>query len=108
MSENGQHFISMPGILAFFYYPASYVFLFAAMFLVGAFAAGIEVATFKLAGRNLILCSLVAFIVAYRYAHFGYAPSRSYLLFGTIVASIALIYFIDRLFVRWAGSSRQT
>ena len=107
MKEHGQHFISMPGILSFFYYPASYVFLFAAMFLAGAFAAGIEVATFKLAGYNLILCSLVAFTVAYRYAHFGYAPSRSYLLFGAIAASIALIYLADRLITRWVGSSRR-
>jgi len=91
------HFISMPGILAFFYYPGSYLFLFFAMILVGALAAAIEFLTFRFGGANLILCSLIGFVVAYRFAHFGYAPSRSYVLGGAIVLNVALIFLSNYL-----------
>jgi hypothetical protein len=73
------HFISLPGVIAFFFYPGSYLFLFGCLFLLGAFAASIEVAAFRLGGANLILCSLMAQVVAFRYASFGYVPGQSYL-----------------------------
>lgn len=99
LKENNRHFITMPGILSFFYYPGSYVFLFIAMLIVGSIGAGIEIATYKLTGSNVILCSLIAFVVAFRFVNFGYVPARSYLLFGTIAINIMLIYFLSRLLV---------
>ncbi|MEN6318162.1 MAG: hypothetical protein ABFD82_05355 [Syntrophaceae bacterium] len=95
MSEH--HFISLPGIVAFFYYPGSYVFLFFSMLLLGLFGAGIEILTFKFSGGNIILCSLIAQVVAYRYASFGYVPYQSYLLFGSIFLNVLIIYCSDRL-----------
>jgi len=95
------HFISLPGILAFFYYPGSFIFLFLAMFLVGALAAGIEISIYKLSDSNVILCSLLAQVVAYRYAHFGYVPGRSYLLFGTICLNVLLIYSFNKFLLSW-------
>jgi hypothetical protein len=107
LADRGKHWISMPGILSFFYYPGSYIFLFVAMFIVSGIAAGIEFVTYKSAGFNVILCSLIAFVVAYRYAHFGYVPTRSYLLFGAIALNLALIYCLDRFFVwRESGNRR--
>ena len=97
LEENRRHFISIPGILSFLYYPGSYVFLFAAMLIVGGIGVGIEIATYKWAGSNVILCSLIAFVVVFRYVHFGYAPARSYLLFGAIALNVILIHFLNRL-----------
>lgn len=91
------HFISMPGILGFFYYPGSYLFLFVALLLLGGLGAGIEILTFRLGGGNLILCALIGFVVAYRFAHFGYVPSRSYLLFGAIILNVVLVYLANRI-----------
>jgi hypothetical protein len=86
------HFINLPGILAFFYYPGSYLFLFVGMFVAGSFGAAMEWFVYKFGGGNVILCSLMAQVLAYRYAHFGYAPRQTYMLIGTIVLNIIIIY----------------
>ncbi|MEN6318161.1 MAG: hypothetical protein ABFD82_05350 [Syntrophaceae bacterium] len=100
MDKSINHFVSVPGILAFFYYPGSYVFLFVSMLFLGFLGAGIEVFVYKLGGANIILCSLLAQIVAYRYAHFGYAPNQSYLLFGSILLNVLIIYFFNKFLLR--------
>jgi hypothetical protein len=97
------HHLSLPGILAFFFYPGSYLFLFVCMFLLGIFAGCIELFVYKFGGRNLILCALMSEVVAYRYASFGYVPAQSYLLFGTIFLNVIMILFVYRA-VEWFGS----
>jgi hypothetical protein len=96
MDFTKHHFISLPGIIAFFYYPGSFVFLFLSMFLLGALAAGIEISIYKLSESSVILTSLLSQVVACRYAHFGYVPGQSYLLFGTICANVLLIYLLNK------------
>jgi len=91
------HFISIPGIVAFFYYPGSIPFLVFSMFALGFLAAGIEMFVYKLSGANVILCSLMGQVVAYRYAHFGYVPAQSYLLFGSLFLNILIIYLFNKL-----------
>jgi hypothetical protein len=98
-----KHSISMPGIMAFFYYPGSYLFLLGSMFLLGLLAATIEMSAFMLSGHNLILSALIAEIVAYRFASFGYAPAQSYLLFGTIFLNLLIIYLAGKLLASWNG-----
>jgi hypothetical protein len=95
------HYVSLPGAIAFFYYPGSYVFLFFGIFLLGIVAALIELLAYRLGGKNLILCALIAQVVAYRYSSFGYVPGRSYLLFGSIVLTIALIWSANRVLLLW-------
>jgi hypothetical protein len=95
------HYISLPGILAFCFYPGSFPFLFWCMFVLGAIAAAIEISVFKLGGGNIILCALLAQVVAYRFAHFGYAPSRSYLLFGSLYLNLFIIYFSNAFLLYW-------
>jgi len=90
------HFISMPGILAFCYYPGSYAVLFCSMFLLGLGGAAIEIMVYRSCGSNVILCSLMAQVIAYRYAHFGYAPRQSYLLIGTMLANVLLLFVLNR------------
>lgn len=90
------HFISLPGIIAFFFYPGSFWFLFASMFVLGGFAAMIEFSVYKLGGRNVILCALMAQVVAYRFASFGYVPAQSYLLLGALFLNLFIIYFAEK------------
>lgn len=96
-----KHSVSLPGVLAFFFYPGSFSLLFGCMFLLGLLAALIEISAFKLGGNNLILCSLVAEVVANRFVNFGYVPAQSYLLFGTIFLNLFIIYFLDRILGVW-------
>lgn len=96
MDLSNRHFVTIPGMLAFFYYPGSFAFLLVAMFGLGILGAAIEIGVYKWGGGNLILCSLLSFVVAYRVMHFGYAPGRSYLLFGALVLNVALIYLLSR------------
>lgn len=95
------HFVSLSGIIAFFFYPGSYLFLFVSMTLLGLGAALIEIFVFNFGGRNVILCSLLAQVVAYRFMSFGYVPAQSYLLFGTIIINVLLIYFADKILGYW-------
>ncbi|MFA6901878.1 MAG: hypothetical protein WC236_02215 [Gallionellaceae bacterium] len=95
------HFISLPGILAFCFYPGSFAFLFGCMFLLGLFAVFIEMSAYKLAGNNLILCSLIAEVVAFRFASFGYVPAQSYLLFGSIFLNLIIIYTLYKSINYW-------
>jgi hypothetical protein len=95
------HYISLPGIVAFCFYPGSFTFLFGCMFMVGAIAAAIEISVFRLGGKNIVLCALLAQVVASRYSHFGYVPSQSYLLFGALYLNLLIIYFSDKSLLRW-------
>ncbi|MDF1593976.1 MAG: hypothetical protein P1P89_20915 [Desulfobacterales bacterium] len=101
MDFSKHHFISLPGILAFCYYPGSLVFLFITMFLAASFAAAIEISIYNLSQSNLILAALFAQVVASRFTHFGYAPGRSYLLFGVIFINISIIYILNKYFTLW-------
>jgi hypothetical protein len=101
MDWTKHHYISLPGILAFCFYPGSFPFLFMCVFVIGAVAAAIEISVFKLGGGNVVLCALLAQVVAHRFAHFGYAPSQSYLLFGSLYLNLFIIYFSNEFFVYW-------
>lgn len=101
MDTTKHHYISLPGILAFCFYPGSFPFLFMCMCVLGAVAAAIEISVFKLGGGNVILCALLAQVVAYRFAHFGYAPRASYLLFGSLYLNLFIIYFSNEFLLHW-------
>lgn len=90
------HYISLPGIIAFCFYLGSFWFLFAALMLVGFIGAAIEIFVYKFWGRNLILCSLLGQVVAFRFASFGSVPTQSYLLFGTLFLNVMLIYGLNK------------
>lgn len=100
INTSRNHFINLPGLIAFLYYPGSLLFLFGAGLLVAWLAAGLEVLTYHLCDRNWILCSLFAQVVAFRFASFGYVPAQSYLLFGTLLLNLILLAVADRL-LRW-------
>lgn len=91
------HFITLPGAIAFFFYPGSFLFLAMMMFGIGLIGALIELFVYRFGGNNLVLCSLISQVVAYRFIHFGYVPRQSYLLFGTIIGNIFIFYFLNKL-----------
>jgi hypothetical protein len=108
MDTNAHHYVSLPGIVAFFYYSGSTIFMFTCLLLLGLLAALVEWSVYKLGGRNIILCSLIAQVVAYRYMSFGYVPAHSYALFGSIYLNLFLIWFADwalRTFASVAGNN---
>jgi len=98
------HFVSLPGIVAFLYFPGSMIFLFFAMTFCGFLASAIEIATYRYAGRNWVLCSLIAQVIAYRYAHFGYVPAQSYLLFGALALNAAILFVADQFLQRFLAA----
>lgn len=95
IDKSRHHFISLPGAVAFFYYPGSLWFLFLGLLALGGAAALFEVFTYRLAGQNWVMCSLLAQVVAFRYSSFGYVPSQSYLLFGTLLLNVLMIAGAD-------------
>jgi len=99
VDKTKHHFISLPGIIAFLFYAGSYWFLFLGMFIVGLLGAMIEVIVYKLGDKNIILCSLLSQIVAFRFAGFGYVPSQSYLLFGAVLLNVFLFYLLNNVFI---------
>ena len=95
------HYISLPGFIAFFYYADSLIFLCSVLIVLSLFGALIEFVTYRLGGNNLILASLIAQVVAYRYCHFGYVPAQSYLLLGAVICNILIIYYFTKLLSLW-------
>ena len=85
---------TLPGIIAFLYYSGSSFFLFFGFFVLTILASSIEYFSFKMSGRNLIFSSLIGQIIAFRFIHFGYLPHQSYLLFGTIIVTIFMLYIL--------------
>lgn len=97
INKSRNHFVNLPGIIAFLYYPGSLFFLFGAGLLAAWLAAGFEILTYHLCDRNWILCALFAQVVAFRFASFGYVPAQSYLLFGSLLLNILAVAAADRL-----------
>ena len=86
---------TLPGLIAFIYYSGSYYILFFLIFFLSITSSFIEFLSFKLSSNNLIFSSLIGQVIAFRLIHFGYLPHQSYLLFGSILLSILLIYIIN-------------
>ena len=98
--RNKHNYVSLPGLVAFCFYPGSFGFLFVAIFAAAIVGSIIEMSAFHLAGKNAILAALIAEVVASRYAHFGYAPAHTYALVGAIYLNLLLLYFADKLLAR--------
>lgn len=94
------HYITLPGIVAFSYYSGSVFIVFLIIFAAVSFASMIEVFCYKFGGHNIIFCSLVGNVIAYRFIHFGYAPIETYKLFIAIVINILLFKLLNILLIK--------
>jgi hypothetical protein len=65
--------------------------------IVGGIGVGIEYAVYRVAD-DLMLCALMAFVVAYRFAQRSYVPATSYLSSGVGALHVPLISKTDRFF----------
>jgi hypothetical protein len=83
---------TLPGLIAFLYYSGSLIFLFFSIIALCFFAFLLEFLSFKLSNYNLLISAVIGQIIAYRFIHFGYLPKQSYLLFGSIIAIILLLF----------------
>ncbi len=86
---------TLPGIIGFLYYSGSYYILFFSIFLISIISAFIELLSFKLSSQNLIFSSLIGQVIAFRFIHFGYLPHQTYLLFGSIIFTIILLFVLN-------------
>ncbi len=91
------HHISVVGFIAFSFYNGSKMLLFVFIALFSLLAVFIEYSAYKLGKGNLILCSLISCVVAYRFVHFGYAPIQSYKIFGAIYLNLFLVFIFNLL-----------
>jgi hypothetical protein len=89
---------TLPGLIAYLFFSGSFIFLFLSMMLISFLAFIFEFISFRLLSHNLIFSAIIGHTIAYRFAHFGYLPSQSYLLFGSIIGIILLIYFVKIIF----------
>jgi hypothetical protein len=96
VNTSRNHFVNLPGVVAFFYYPGSLPILFAFVLVAAWLAAALEIMTYYLCDKNWILCSLFAQVIAYRFASFGYVPAQSHLLFGSLILNIFALAAADR------------
>ena len=92
---------TLPGIITFLFFSGSYIFLFFSIFILCFFASIIEFLTFKLLGKNMLAASIIAMAISYRYAHFGYLPKQSYLLFGSIIGVIFIFFIVKILYTKF-------
>ena len=85
---------TLPGIIAFLYYSGSLIFLLISIVVVCLFASIVEFISFTISKNNMFFSSLISMVIAYRFIHFGYLPNQSYLLFGSLIIVIFLVYFL--------------
>lgn len=90
-------FISTPGVVAFYFYTGSYIFLFICLFFTFFIMSLLEIFSNIFGGGNIIFTSLVSQILAFRLAHFGFAPLNSYKFFISILSFILLVYLSIKL-----------
>ena len=100
-SSSRQYSVFLPGIVAFFSYHGSLVFLFTSLFLLHLCLGFIEKISLLLSFNSKIFSSFVGFVLAYRLIHFGYVPKNSYMLLTAIFISIFGIFFISKLIKKY-------
>jgi len=90
-SSKRQYTVILPGIISFLSYPGSVLFLFFSCGIIYVICASIEAIALKFSYRCLTFSNFIGYVIGYRLMHFGYLPRQSYLLFGAILITIALI-----------------
>lgn len=96
IGEKSFYAITLPGLIGFLYYADSYFVVFIGTFLLGLIGIVLELIFLWITTYPLI-AAFVSYLVAYRYASFGYAPKDSYLL-GLSLFGVAVIGFMMRKF----------
>ena len=96
-----QYSVFLPGVIAFFSYHGSLIFLFMSLFLLHFSLSFIEKIASLLSFDSKVFSSFVGFTLAYRMIHFGYVPKNSYMLLTAIFISVLGIFVISKLIKRY-------
>ena len=88
--------VYLPGMIGFLYYAGSVFFLISTIVLVCFVCSILEFFALKASKNNLIFCSLIGNILAYRVAHFGYMPVNTYKILTAVALTIFLVFCIMR------------
>ena len=93
--------VFLPGVVAFFSYYGSLVFLFISLLLIHSFSGFVERIAYSLSFNSKIFSSFVGYTLAYRLIHFGYVPKNSYMLLTAIFISIFGIFIISKIIKKY-------
>jgi hypothetical protein len=91
------YLIKTVGIIGFFYYSGSYIFVFVMSFIFGLIFSTFEKILRKIFEYNMVFVSVISQIIAYRIIHFGYMPINSLFFFLAIILNIVFFIFIYKL-----------
>ncbi len=91
-----QYGITTPGIVAFLYYSGSNTFVFLTIFLISFLILTFEKIIFHIF-NNLIICSILSQVVAYRLIHFGYMPQNTYMLLTSVLITILGLFLVKKI-----------
>ena len=94
-----QYGITTPGIFAFIYYSGSQFFLFVSIFFISLLVFTFERFVYFIF-NNLLLCSILSQVIAYRLIHFGYMPQNTYMLLTSILITIFGLFLINKLVLK--------
>ena len=89
--------VYVPGMIGYLYYTGSVFFLVTSIIFVCFVCSYLEFFALKASKNNLIFCSLIGNILAYRVAHFGYMPINTYKILTAIILTIFLVFFVMKL-----------
>ena len=92
IENKNTYFIKTIGIVGFFYYSGSYIFVFAMSLIFGLIFSIFEKILRHIFTNNLIFVSIISQIIAYRITHFGYLPINSVIFLSAIILNI--VFFI--------------
>jgi len=91
--------VYVPGIIGFLYYAGSVFFLITSIVFVCFACSYLEFLALKASKNNLIFCSLIGNILAYRVAHFGYMPINTYKILTAVTLTILLVFLLTKFFL---------
>ena len=97
IDNSKKHFITVPGFLAFLYYPGSLFFFIPAVSMFIFFGYYFEELALNLSYKNEMIAAFVANMVAYRFINFGYAPLNSIIFIFAILLTLLGYYFFIKL-----------
>ena len=88
---------TLPGIISFLYYYGNIYFVLFSLFLLITLFNCFENYLKKITKNNLIFASFISSIIASRLFNFGYAPKDSYLFLISILLSIFVMIFLQKV-----------
>ena len=88
-----KQFVTLPGFIAYFFYPGSFLFLFFAILFLSLIGFFIELYSLYLTSFNYIIASFVSNLFVYRFINFGFMPLNTIQYIFIILMTLLFYYF---------------